>query len=274
MADDGDIDEGYLFQSTRPVRGATATASQTISASWSFNPRAPCGARLRANSKNRCLGCRFNPRAPCGARLSAKGISRRRLAFQSTRPVRGATDASQIDRLTVSVSIHAPRAGRDLLAENLSRDALGVSIHAPRAGRDESRIDEATGGSGFNPRAPCGARRKLAIRPGSCWMFQSTRPVRGATQRCCKTCIDRSCFNPRAPCGARRSCLAAPYFMPMFQSTRPVRGATRAYSASIAPNTCFNPRAPCGARHRAFSVLPGNHEVSIHAPRAGRDLTC
>ena len=124
-------------------------------------------------------------------------------AFQSTRPVRGATDASQIDRLTVSVSIHAPRAGRDLLAENLSRDALGVSIHAPRAGRDESRIDEATGGSGFNPRAPCGARRKLAIRPGSCWMFQSTRPVRGATSISLATKLRR-----------------------MFQSTRPVRGAT------------------------------------------------
>ena len=226
MADDGDIDEGYLFQSTRPVRGATATASQTISASWSFNPRAPCGARLRANSKNRCLGCRFNPRAPCGARLSAKGISRRRLAFQSTRPVRGATDASQIDRLTVSVSIHAPRAGRDLLAENLSRDALGVSIHAPRAGRDESRIDEATGGSGFNPRAPCGARLRFR------W------------QRSCG-----ACFNPRAPCGARRShfryllkCVHVsihapragrdivlfPFFRATmkFQSTRPVRGAT------------------------------------------------
>ena len=34
-----------VFQSTRPVRGATSTARRFSDSSFGFNPRAPCGAR-------------------------------------------------------------------------------------------------------------------------------------------------------------------------------------------------------------------------------------
>ena len=57
--------------------------------------------------------CRFNPRAPCGARpvrMVAAGVIS---VFQSTRPVRGATKHPPVRAFRVSVSIHAPRAGRD-----------------------------------------------------------------------------------------------------------------------------------------------------------------
>ena len=79
--------------------------------------------------------------------------------FQSTRPVRGATFPEMVSTGGYNlVSIHAPRAGRDINppASNASRTvfqstrpvrgatlisttapgARGVSIHAPRAGRD------------------------------------------------------------------------------------------------------------------------------------------
>ena len=81
------------------------------------------------------------------------------LKFQSTRPVRGATPPRYYDKLYDVISIHAPRAGRDLVRyygpdyDNLFqstrpvRGATGVaqansafnaiSIHAPRAGRDK-----------------------------------------------------------------------------------------------------------------------------------------
>jgi len=58
-------------------------------------------------------------------------------------------------------------------------------------------------------------------------VFQSTRPVRGATYG-----------KGRADCAGLR-----------FQSTRPVRGATLSVSDFPLPCCCFNPRAPCGARH-------------------------
>ena len=57
------------------------------------------------------------------------------LPFQSTRPVRGATRNGPFHTYLVRISIHAPRAGRDvdgLIFDNWRE----ISIHAPRAGRD------------------------------------------------------------------------------------------------------------------------------------------
>ena len=124
----------------------------------------------------------------------------------------------------------------------------------------------------FNPRAPCGARRR--------WPR-------------CPPCHTRN-FNPRAPCGARlnlnpkggkpaeisthaplagRDFINKPgYDIPFnisthaplagrdwmsgssssssepFQPTRPLRGATVLHSVAVPVATDFNPRAPCGAR--------------------------
>ena len=79
-----------VFQSTRPVRGATTSASSAFVGFFSFNPRAPCGARRQCSDGRSCAR-RFNPRAPCGARPAR--IVRQHPPF--------------------AVSIHAPRAGRD-----------------------------------------------------------------------------------------------------------------------------------------------------------------
>ena len=56
--------------------------------------------------------------------------------FQSTRPVRGATDQVHRGELAGSISIHAPRAGRDIARVRVIDARLIISIHAPRAGRD------------------------------------------------------------------------------------------------------------------------------------------
>ena len=56
--------------------------------------------------------------------------------FQSTRPVRGATGYTPDDRETYVISIHAPRAGRDVLVLRYPLGPEIISIHAPRAGRD------------------------------------------------------------------------------------------------------------------------------------------
>ncbi len=59
--------------------------------------------------------------------------------FQSTRPARGATAQLRHDAVGVSVSIHAPREGRDEIVRP-ERVGLQVSIHAPREGRDPFRL--------------------------------------------------------------------------------------------------------------------------------------
>ncbi len=55
--------------------------------------------------------------------------------FQSTLPVRGATEVMSLIPACQWISIHAPRAGSDSTAGLLTR-LMSISIHAPRAGSD------------------------------------------------------------------------------------------------------------------------------------------
>ena len=123
----------------------------------------------------------FNPRAPCGARRDRPFVESADMEFQSTRPMRGATScAADLVSEQSRVSIHAPHAGRD--GRNPLHDlARPVSIHAPHAGRDLRSDVRCHGMYRFNPRAPCGARPLDSRVYNLACMFQSTRPMRGAT---------------------------------------------------------------------------------------------
>ena len=94
--------------------------------------------------------------------------------------MRGATPAMDYQSDQRSVSIHAPHAGRDTCAD-ADRFVLVVSIHAPHAGRDPCNRYRPDIPGCFNPRAPCGARRISISAPSDVPVFQSTRPMRGAT---------------------------------------------------------------------------------------------
>ena len=103
----------------------------------------------------------------------------------------------------------------------------------------------------FNPRAPCGARQVPCVADANRTLFQSTRPVWGATtwrtrRRTCSTY-----FNPRAPCGAR---------LYIHRS-----GRRKAGISIHAPRVGRDP----GGRH-----VQQPDQISIHAPRVGRDGIC
>ena len=99
------------FQSTRPVRGAT-----------------------RGFYIGKPLPIFQSTRPVRGATLivQRQGVV---LQFQSTRPVRGATAQLQVLLPRHTISIHAPRAGRDQQGRH-PHGGSDISIHAPRAGRD------------------------------------------------------------------------------------------------------------------------------------------
>ena len=59
------------------------------------------------------------------------------LLFQSTRPLRGATNVLSRKITNTVISIHAPLAGRDASRLQLSLSTNVISIHAPLAGRDD-----------------------------------------------------------------------------------------------------------------------------------------
>ena len=169
------------FQSTRPMRGATSGLQRQALFSIFQSTRPMRGATTRG-----------------GAAQEVNKI------FQSTRPMRGATGTNCRSAPQRVISIHAPHAGRDTSPFSSSSSTL-ISIHAPHAGRDfVTTILLYSLFQYFNPRAPCGARPgnagkgiihlcisihaphagRDAIRAGAHSPqsgFQSTRPMRGAT---------------------------------------------------------------------------------------------
>ena len=148
---------------------------------WShFNPRSPCGER-----RGRFAACRirrdFNPRSPCGERQASTMQHSISLIFQSTLPVRGATTLIDDVAMLGEISIHAPRAGSDFSVRNFRiKDTISIhapragsdtrvphapaqlpiSIHAPRAGSDPQNQATRFRPCDFNPRSPCGERRR------------------------------------------------------------------------------------------------------------------
>ena len=122
----------------------------------------------------------------------------------------------------------------------------------------------------FNPRAPCGARRYLDLIPARYEVFQSTRPVRGATS-------EKSLFGLRSVVSihAPRAGRDRRGFFPIsklyeFQSTRPVRGATGRIPRYVVI-FIVSIHAPRAGRDHGEQQAENVSHVSIHAPRAGRD---
>ena len=66
---------------------------------------------------------------------------------------------------------------------NLTAVDLSSSIYAPLLGATPSSRPTPMARSDFNPRTPCGVRRRMYASMSSSPLFQSTHPLRGAT--CC-----------------------------------------------------------------------------------------
>ena len=171
-----------VFQSTRPLRGATAIANLLGSlvtaisihaplagrdrgrharrASESdFNPRAPCGARPGCHTCQR-RGMYFNPRAPCGARLYTKSQQIQKMNFNPRAPCGARQFMDTCHGRSRNFNPRAPcGARRTTIKQNWHNPS--ISTHAPLAGRDGIKSFNGEPVYHFNPRAPCGARRQL-----------------------------------------------------------------------------------------------------------------
>ncbi len=146
----------------------------------------------------------------------------------------------------------------------------------------------------FNPRSPCGERRRFSYYHDRTFRFQSTLPMRGATKypqahayliaisihaphagsdslMVCNS-SPKNDFNPRSPCGERRHCLIAIVILPLFQSTLPMRGATKMQKL-INGDCLISIHAPhAGSDTGRARMTADRRVISIHAPHAGSDL--
>ena len=123
----------------------------------------------------------------------------------------------------------------------------------------------------FNPRAPCGAR----LLPG--WgvmimsLFQSTRPLRGATGRLAVIQDVAPCISIHAPLAGRDLLQPGDIYLISISIHAPLAGRDRNPSGPARRSRYFNPRAPCGARREDSASRAFVRRISIHAPLAGRD---
>ena len=149
----------------------------------------------------------FNPHSPCGERLAHTIPQNRAPLFQSTLPMRGATQKWDDVYRQIVISIHTPHAGSDWRWKGEKEDNH-ISIHTPHAGSDQQARARQRQEHDFNPHSPCGER---------------PRNLGGNQERCD--------FNPHSPCGERHDTTALTKDnIYEFQSTLPMRGATMFFS--------------------------------------------
>ena len=213
------------FQSTHPLRGATPTGYSCCICLSYFNPRTPCGVRRTYIAPSLLLEISIHaPLAGCdGAFIKNHALIDK---FQSTHPLRGATNRPGAAKPRIAISIHAPLAGCDTATLTWQRSYEQFQSTHPLRGATDAAGGPTAKTRRFQSTHPLrGATQVLRLTELLSLVFQSTHPLRGATTRSWNTALFMVNFNPRTPCGVRR----------------------KTYS-TLKIVIHFNPRTPCGVR--------------------------
>ena len=151
------------FQSTHPMRGATARYSPPAWGRRNFNPRTPCGVRHSKAETQYLTG-----------------------KFQSTHPMRGATVIAQHAAQRAEISIHAPHAGCDCRDRKRGavrrhfnpRTPCGVRLVHGESGRDSLR---------FQSTHPMRGATAADLRPGEAAHISIHAPHAGCDPRAARS---------------------------------------------------------------------------------------
>ena len=152
------------------------------------------------------------------------------------------------------ISIHAPLTGCDDIVVPTRLSQL-ISIHAPLTGCD---------------------LRVSIIKTKFVVLFQSTHPLRDATQWSCNISKRGIYFNPRTPYGMRRDISVLIEQLNYISIHAPLTGCDGEVKSITAEVVCISIHAPltgCDLEISEFNykVLKG---ISIHAPLTGCDTFC
>ena len=138
-----------------------------------------------------------------GATATAQAMPSFPTIFQSTHPMRGATENHLRCAMAGTISIHAPHAGCDTNRHSVGLGNNRFQSTHPMRGATPKRHGS-TGRTDISihaPHAGCDGKRAAKSTPAE--QFQSTHPMRGATGRGLVLHLRFQHFNPRTPCGVR-----------------------------------------------------------------------
>ncbi len=236
------------FQSTHPLRSATATSQTRVRSFSEFQSTHP----LRGATWHQC--------AP------AMG------AFQSTHPLRDAIFFITFSVVNISISIHAPLAGYDSGAVDGGRQDQNFNPRTPcRMRQRQGAIKKIL--PYFNPRTPSGVQphvlqfyRVLHFNPRTPYGMR----LRGTLPP--EELIIISIHAPLTGCDNRAGCRYG-YVCSPFQSTHPLRGATVVISTKNKSHWSFQSTHPLrGATVYSMVIYHSFSVISIHAPLTGCDI--
>ena len=164
--------------------------------------------------------------------------------------MRGATRSRRHGSHYVSISTHAPLAGRDVNELTHPSNHRCISTHAPLAGRDEELTDQ-------------GKQR---------CEFQPTRPLRGATAKKFSVSIHTE-ISTHAPLAGRDGwCNGSTSRSERISTHAPLAGRDDLHFSQISNAREFQPTRPLRGATRTDKFTAVNEKISTHAPLAGRDL--
>ncbi len=163
-------------------------------------------------------------------------------------PLTGCDIVYKVDCARYRISIHAPLTGCDFKL-NCERGIQDISIHAPLTGCDSDvcfiNLNPIIY---FNPRTPYGMRLNFINPSIQTKEFQSTHPLRDATE-----------------------CSRRGFTIKRISIHAPLTGCDGRSFITIGKITNFNPRTPYGMRHNKSDVNTMTQAISIHAPLTGCD---
>ena len=260
----------WIYFNPRTPCGVRPSQRTTAGRTQYFNPRTPCGVRLVKRRENAVFDY-FNPRTPCGVRPTMTIIvdSREHISIHAPRAGCDGFDEHSPSKWSKFQSTHPVRGATNFYVFRCA-SALRISIHAPRAGCDGTLPSYCIIRFLFQSTHPVRGATVVLLIYSTCVIFQSTHPVRGATIgdvsqntwtyisiHAPRAGCDRtrrflrrveSDFNPRTPCGVRRAFSLVWYRGYLISIHAPRAGCDGCFIVSGVHMENFNPRTPCGVR--------------------------
>ena len=170
-----------------PHTGSDPTMGASSTMSIDFNPRSPYGERRRQLPMS-AASTIFQSTLPIRGATNDEWAKNTALQFQSTLPIRGATTWHEYGYAALDISIHAPHTGSDYALFSTNPNDRKFQSTLPIRGATRAAGVSRAPPSHFNPRSPYGERLVRPVRHVGPDLFQSTLPIRGATWVCDRAC--------------------------------------------------------------------------------------